>query len=71
MANPSNPMPPLTYSIDEAAHLLGISKSQAYALAHKGEIPTVRLGKRFVIPRAALHKLVEEQPASKGKQVTA
>jgi excisionase family DNA binding protein len=35
-----------------AAQLLGVSRAFAYELAAKGEIPTVRFGRRIVVPKA-------------------
>lgn len=35
-----------TISIDEAAVILGISRSLAYTMAQAGELPTIRLGVR-------------------------
>lgn len=50
----------LTVSVDEAARLLGISRSFAYELCARRELPAVRLGRRLVIPRRALLELIEE-----------
>ncbi len=51
-----------TVTVPEAARLLGISRSAAYAAAGRGELPgLVRIGKRFLIPRAAIEKLLGEQ----------
>ena len=36
--------PPLAVGLQEAARLLGISKSLAYKLAATGEIPTIPMG---------------------------
>jgi excisionase family DNA binding protein len=58
-----NPQPEcLTYTIEEAAMLLGIGRNQAYEAARRGEIPTIRFGKRLVVPRAALTKLLDGNP---------
>lgn len=52
---------PLTYSIPEAAALLGISKDLCYSLAQRNEIPVLRLGpRRLVVPRVALERLLGE-----------
>ena len=53
-----------TISVERAGELLGISRGLAYAQARGGEIPTIRLGKRLVVPTAALLRLlgVTEQP---------
>jgi len=44
----------LAFSITETASLLGISRALAYELARRGELPTMQLGRRRVVPRAAL-----------------
>ncbi len=46
-------------TVDECAEYLGISRPQAYLGVHKGDIPHIRVGKRILIPRAALDKLLE------------
>ena len=40
---------PLTITVKEAAKLLGISRSLAYELVHKGEIPALRLGEKCLV----------------------
>lgn len=50
----------LTLTVDEAAELLGISRSLAYELVRIGELPSLRLGRRILIPRRAFYELVEE-----------
>jgi len=44
----------LVLSVTEAAELLGISRGLAYELARTGQLPSLRLGRRVVVPRAAL-----------------
>ena len=39
------------FTVDEVAVALGISRSSAYECAKRGEIPTVRFGRRIVVPR--------------------
>lgn len=48
----------LTLSVDEAAHLLGISPGLAYGLVHRGELAAIRLGRRILVPRHAVEALV-------------
>jgi len=50
----------LTLSVDEAAELLGISRSAAYAAANDGTIPAVRFGRRILIPRAKLMEMLDQ-----------
>jgi excisionase family DNA binding protein len=49
-----------TYSVSEAAALLGVSRGVAYEAAKTGELPTVRLGRRLLVPRARLEALLGE-----------
>lgn len=49
---------PLAVSLAQAAEALGISRAYAYRLADAGDIPTVRLGRRRVVPVHALRALV-------------
>ena len=50
----------LCISVPEAAEMLGISRNFAYELAKRGELPIMQFGKRKLIPRAALEKMLEE-----------
>lgn len=47
------------YTVEEAACLLGISRSSAFTAVRRGELPSLRIGRRLVIPRAALDKMLE------------
>jgi len=51
---------PLTLSVSDAAHRLGTSRAFAYELVARGELPSLRLGRRVVVPRNALQHLVDE-----------
>jgi excisionase family DNA binding protein len=51
----------LTYTIDEAARLLGISRNSAYEAARRGELPVIRLGRRILIPRSRLADLLDDR----------
>jgi excisionase family DNA binding protein len=44
--------------VEEAARLLGVAVSTAYAACHRGELPAFRIGRRWVIPGAALARLL-------------
>lgn len=50
----------MTISVDEAAKLLGISRSFAYELCARRELPVIRLGRRVVVRRQALLDLILE-----------
>jgi len=55
-----------TLTVEQAAVVLGISRGVAYNMAHdyvtsdgKKGLPVLRLGKRLVVPRARLDRLLE------------
>ena len=50
----------LTWTITEAAKLLGISRATAYEAAHRGELPVRLIGRRMLVPRVALLRLLEQ-----------
>jgi excisionase family DNA binding protein len=51
----------LTWTVTEAAELLGISRASAYEAAHRGELPVRVIGRRMLVPRVALLRLLSEQ----------
>jgi excisionase family DNA binding protein len=53
----------LTLTVDEAAQVLGISRALAYELVARGELPSLRLGRRIVVPRRALDLLLSQKTA--------
>lgn len=58
---PRSQKPPaerVTMSVEEAAEALGISRCSAYTLASSGELPTIRLGHRLLVPKHAFDKLI-------------
>lgn len=48
-----------TYTIEEAAQLLGIGRNHAYEAAKRGDIPSIKIGKRIVVPKAAIDRMLE------------
>lgn len=51
----------LTYTVEEVARMLGISRLSAYQAVHKGEIPSIKIGRRFLIPKRALERLLQNE----------
>lgn len=47
-----------TLTVEEAAELVGISRGAAYQAARTGEIPTLRIGRRILVPTARLLDLL-------------
>lgn len=56
---PSGPEVRLTMTVEAAASALGISRASAYKAVGRGEIPAIRIGRRILVPKAALERLVE------------
>lgn len=49
-----NPAVEPTITVPAAGAVLGLSKPSAYEAARRGEIPTIRIGRRLVVPTAKL-----------------
>lgn len=61
-------MDKLTYSVEEAAKVLGIGRNTAYEAVRSGEIPSVKIGKRLLVPVKALENML---PANVEQALTA
>jgi len=48
----------LTLTVEEAAMALGISRALAYESVRRGEIPHIKIGRRILVPRAALDRIL-------------
>jgi excisionase family DNA binding protein len=48
----------LTLTIDEAARALGISRNSAFSAAHRGQIPTIKIGRRLLVPKVAFERML-------------
>jgi excisionase family DNA binding protein len=46
--------------VPEAAEMLGLSRNFTYELVKQKQIPVVKFGKRLLIPRVALEKMLEK-----------
>jgi excisionase family DNA binding protein len=49
----------VTMTVGETANVLGISRSSAYECVRLEAIPSIRLGRRIVVPRRAVDELLE------------
>ena len=45
-------------SVPTAGAAIDLGRSAAYAAAHRGEIPTIRIGGRLLVPTAALRQML-------------
>ena len=48
----------MTVSVETAAQILGISRGAGYAAARSGQIPTIKIGKRVLVSRAWIEKVL-------------
>jgi excisionase family DNA binding protein len=48
-----------TLTIEEAAKILGIGRNNAYLAARNGQLPTIKIGKRLLVPVIALKRKLE------------
>jgi excisionase family DNA binding protein len=55
-------------SIDALAQELGVGRTAVYKGLRDGTIPAIKLGKRFVLPRAAIMKWLESAGAQKAAE---
>jgi excisionase family DNA binding protein len=50
----------LAIGVGEAARALSVGKLNMYRMVRAGRVPSVRLGKRILIPVKALHEMLEQ-----------
>ena len=51
----------LTLSVEEMGKLLGVSRLVAYTMIHRADFPTLRIGKRILIPKKQLEIWMDRQ----------
>ncbi|MBA7672618.1 hypothetical protein ES703_80801 [subsurface metagenome] len=47
-------------TVDETATILGLARNSCYEGIKRGEIPHIKVGKRILVPRHALEKMLAE-----------
>jgi excisionase family DNA binding protein len=55
-----------TYTIEEVADLLGLSRNRCYVAARNGTlpVPVIRIGRRMFVSRAAFDRFLEGEAAA-------
>ena len=51
----------LVLNVDEVAEILGVSKAAVYKLCNTKEFPSIKIGKRYLIPRERFIAWINEQ----------
>lgn len=58
-AREQTPTPPLAISVGEAAKALGVNHTSLYRLLMRGELGSVKVGRRRIVPVSALQAFLE------------
>ncbi len=48
-----------TVNVDEAARIIGVGRNRLYETIREGQLPVLRLGRRIVISRVVLERILE------------
>ena len=59
-----------TLTVVEAARVLGISRNSTYEAVRTGSVPSLRIGRRIVVPAAALRRLLDSDLPGPGSAQT-
>ena len=59
----------LLLNVDEGASLLGLGRSRFYALLASGELQSLKIGRRRLIPRQALLELITRLANTNAEQI--
>lgn len=62
---------PQVLSVTEAGRLLGICRDSAYAAVRSGALPAIRLGKRIVVSRQVIERMLSGDYASPARDLNA
>lgn len=52
----------LTYTVNEVAGVLGLSRASTYQGIATGDIPHIKIGRRILVPVRALERMLEGKP---------
>jgi len=50
----------LTLTVTAAAKALGIGRGLAYSMIREGKLPAIRFGRRLLVPRQALERMLAD-----------
>jgi excisionase family DNA binding protein len=51
-------------TVNEAASILRLSRAFTYELVARGVLPSVRFGRRIMVPRAAIQRVLDDSLAT-------
>ena len=56
------PVEPAVLTVRETARYLKLNRNSVYEGIRRGQVPAIRVGRRLLVPKAALDRLLEEGP---------
>lgn len=56
-----------TLSVIEAARWSGISRTEIYAAIGRGELKTLKIGRRRLVPRKSIHEMLAARMVAEAK----
>lgn len=62
--NPEPAVERITITVEEAAAMLGISRTSGYEYVRTGQLPAIRIGRRLLVPVRAINELLDTDTAS-------
>ncbi|HPC72554.1 MAG TPA: helix-turn-helix domain-containing protein [Treponema sp.] len=54
-------MEKLTLTVEETAQLLDLSRSLTYEAVRNGTIPSIKIGRRYLIPKQGIERMLDIQ----------
>ncbi|MBX7269769.1 helix-turn-helix domain-containing protein [Micromonospora sp. Llam7] len=63
------PVVSAVYTVAETAEILRLSLGSTYALVRSGDIPAIKLGGRWAIPKRRLHQWIDGLPTASVEDV--
>jgi hypothetical protein len=59
----------LTYDVVEASRILGLSRNATYQACLTGQLPHLKIGKRILIPKIIISRMLAEAGKAKVSEV--
>jgi excisionase family DNA binding protein len=59
MSGIPNPAEQPTMTVEQAGEALGVSRASAYEGVKSGAIPSIKIGRRIVVPTAKVRKMLD------------
>ncbi|HET9658572.1 MAG TPA: helix-turn-helix domain-containing protein [Kineosporiaceae bacterium] len=57
------------YTVAEVSQMLSLSRGSTYAMVRSGEIPALKLGSRWVIPKRRFHAWLDNLPEATDAEI--